>query len=518
VQIESGGAWTNSSTGTVTANLLQVDNGGTYTHGANTVIPGTTKSFGATSTVVYSGGTQTVEGLTYGNLTFSGFGTRTLGANASVAGNLTISGGVFDVGTYTANRSSAGGTLTLADAATLKIGGTNSFPTNYSTVSLGTISMVEYNGSNQSVAAHTYGNLTLSNGGTKTAAGGLTTAGSLIIGATTTFAGGSYTHSIQLNWANSGTFTAGTSTVQFTGSSDALISGATTFNLLEVNKNASATTVTLNNNVTTPTLTMTQGRISTGANSILVTSSRTGNGLIIGTITRTHTFNAGTTYAFEGPNQTLTFNSGGTLPSSVTVTTTLSSPGANDYMDPIARYYDISQTGGTGFSYTLRLHYEDSEVSAPNSETSPALNIWRRTSTSPDVWTREGATSNNTTNNWVEKTGLTNVGTFSLSSRLVADIALTLSQNITNPSPGDQVIYTLDYANGGDGVSTNTVVTAAAPTNTTYVVGTTRLNGVLKTDAADADEVTVSGATITINVGTVSAGGSGQITYRVVVN
>jgi uncharacterized repeat protein (TIGR01451 family) len=149
---------------------------------------------------------------------------------------------------------------------------------------------------------------------------------------------------------------------------------------------------------------------------------------------------------------------------------------------------------------------------------SPALNIWRRTATGPDVWTREGATSNNTTNNWVEKMGLTNVGTFSLSSRTVADVVLTLSQNATNPTPGDQVTYTLDYANGGDGASTNTVVTAAAPTNTTYVAGTTRLNGVLKTDAADADEVTVSGSTITINVGTVNAGGSGQITYRVVVN
>jgi uncharacterized repeat protein (TIGR01451 family) len=187
-------------------------------------------------------------------------------------------------------------------------------------------------------------------------------------------------------------------------------------------------------------------------------------------------------------------------------------------MEPIDRYYAISQTGGTGFSYTLRLHYEDSEVSAPNSETSPPLKMWRRTSTGPDVWTREGSTSSNTTNNWVEHTGLTNVGTFSLSSRTVADMVLTLSQNATNPIPGQQVTYTLDYANNGDGTSTNTVVTASAPTNTSYVAGQTRLNGVLKTDAADADEVTVSGSTITINLGTVSIGGSGAITYRVVVN
>jgi uncharacterized repeat protein (TIGR01451 family) len=289
-------------------------------------------------------------------------------------------------------------------------------------------------------------------------------------------------------------------------------------NVLEVNKNASTTTVTLNNNITTSTLTMTQGKISTGSNSVTVTSSRTGNGLVIGTITRTHTFSASTAYAFEGPDQTFTFASGGTLPNSVTVTTTLSSPGANDYMDPITRYYDISQVGGSGFTYTLRLHYEDSEVSNPNSETSPPLKIWRRTSTGPDVWARLGATSNNTTSNWVEQTGVTSVGTFSLSSRTVADVTLALAQNATNPSPGDQVTYTLNYSNSGDGVSTNTVVTASAPTNTTYVASSTQLNGVGKTDASDADEVTVSGSTITINLGTVGIGGSGTIAYRVVVN
>jgi uncharacterized repeat protein (TIGR01451 family) len=95
---------------------------------------------------------------------------------------------------------------------------------------------------------------------------------------------------------------------------------------------------------------------------------------------------------------------------------------------------------------------------------------------------------------------------------------LTLSANATNPSPGDQVTYTIAYSNGGDGTSTNTLVTASAPTNTSYVAAQTRLNGVLKTDAADADEVTVSGSTITINLGTVGVGGSGTITYKVAVN
>jgi len=125
---------------------------------------------------------------------------------------------------------------------------------------------------------------------------------------------------------------------------------------------------------------------------------------------------------------------------------------------------------------------------------------------------------NNTTNNWVEQTGLANVGTFSLSSRTIANMVLTLNANATNPIPGQQVTYTISYSNTGDGTSTNTLVTAAAPTNTTYVASSTTINSVAKTDAADADEVTVSGSTITINLGTVAASSSGTIEYRVSVN
>jgi uncharacterized repeat protein (TIGR01451 family) len=263
---------------------------------------------------------------------------------------------------------------------------------------------------------------------------------------------------------------------------------------------------------------MTQGTMVAGVTGITITSNRTGNGIITGMVTRTHTFNASTAYAFEGPYNTLTFASGGTLPTSVSVHVVLSSPGANDDMEPIDRYYDISQTGGSGFSYTLRLHYEDSEVSSPNSETSPPLKIWRRTGTGPDTWTREGESSNSTTDNWVEQTSLTNVGRYTLSSRTVASMILTLSQSADHPSPGDQVTYTLVYTNAGDGSSTTTVISASAPINTSYVAGSTTLNTVAKTDASDADEVTVSGGTITLTLGTVGVGVSGTVTYKVQIN
>ncbi|MEO8169138.1 MAG: hypothetical protein ABI623_12875, partial [bacterium] len=230
---------------------------------------------------------------------------------------------------------------------------------------------------------------------------------------------------------------------------------------------------------------------------------------------RTHTFDANTEYDFEGPYTSVIFASGGTLPTSVSITTVLSSPGATNSMDPMARYYTIAQTGGSGFSCTLRLHYEDAELTSPNTEANPPLKIWRRTSTGPDVWVREGATGNSTSLNWVEQSGITNTGTFSLSSRVVANLVLTLLQNVTHPSPGDEVTYTLQYSNTGDGVSTNTLFTAAAPS---YVEGSTTINGVPKTDAADADEVTVSGSAISINLGSVPSGSSGYFVYRVIIN
>lgn len=512
----------NSGNSLATSGNLTLTSGTLNTANAFPTVAGTVNVAAGTVGYTAASGSQTVAAQGYVNLTISGGGAKTLAGTITPSGDLIISGGTFDLSNYTCDRSSTGGTLTVSNGATLKIGETNPLPSNYTTHSVGATSTVEYYGSNQSIAvpnsSQSYGHLTLSGSGTKTAAGALTIAGSFTINSGPTFVAGSYTHTMQGDFSNSGTFSAGTSTIQFTGNTDVTLTGATTFNILIVNKSASTNTVTLANNISVATLTMTQGNILTGSNVVTATSDRTGNGLIIGTITRTHTFNASTSYTFEGPYTSLTFASGGTLPTSITLTTTLSSPGATTSMDPISRYYTISQMGGSGFSYTLRLHYEDAEVSSPNSETSPVLKVWRRTSTGPDIWTREGSSASNTTNNWVEQSGITNTGTFSLSSRTIANMVLTFLQSVTNPSPGDQVTYTLQYSNSGDGTSTNTLFTASAPLQTTYVGGSIKINGVSKTDAADADEVTVSGSSISINLGTVASGASGDFIYKVTVN
>jgi hypothetical protein len=135
------------------------------------------------------------------NLIVSNPGGATLHTNRTLNGNLTVNNsGVLDLATNTLNRGSSGGTLTLGDNTTVRIGGTGSFPTNYSAHSIAATSTVNYNGANQEVAllnsSQSYGNLTLSGSGTKTFAHATDTN----IGGNFTVEGVSVTASTRLNF------------------------------------------------------------------------------------------------------------------------------------------------------------------------------------------------------------------------------------------------------------------------------------------------------------------------------
>src|SRR6185503_18713814 len=144
-----------------------------------------------TTNVSYFGsGAQTILGLTYYDLTASTSGTKTLSGNAVVNNSLSIlNSAILDLGSFTANRASPGGTLTLSSTASLRIGGTNTLPSNYSTHSIAATNTIEYNGTTQSVAvlnsAQNYGNLIISGSGTKTLAGTAIVAGNLTVSAGT---------------------------------------------------------------------------------------------------------------------------------------------------------------------------------------------------------------------------------------------------------------------------------------------------------------------------------------------
>ncbi len=287
---------------------------------------------------------------------------------------------------------SSNSNLGIAGAATLQTGGIFNPTSN-------TPNTINYNGSGaQSIVFDTYNNLIVSNGGTKTANGNLTVIRDFTIDSGTTFLGGGHTHNIHRNWINNGTFTPGTSTIQFTSNKEASISGATTFHNLTVNK---TNDVELYSDIEVLNLDMVSGKMNTNSNTVTITASRTGDGIILGTIIRTHSFIENTDYAFEGPNNILSFSSiTGTINSITVVVTTgpnISFPSSAS----ITRTYDITVVGSATYISKMRLHYEQSER---NGNVENAMTIWEYIG--PGIWINQNKTANDDTHNWVELEGL----------------------------------------------------------------------------------------------------------------
>ena len=324
------------------------------------------------------------------------------GSLSATAGTVTFTGsstlsGIANLFNVTIN----GISLQLSSGSNLGIASTLNISSGTLDVTSSTPNTVNFNGSfAQNINAITYDNLTLSNTSIKTAVSPLTVNKNITIGAGATFTPGPYSHTIYNDWINNGTFTAGSSTIQFPGNVDKNVFGATTFNILTINSTTNATGIILHNNISVATLTMTQGTMLTGVNTVTITGTRTGNGIILGNIQRTHSFTTGVSYAFEGPDNTINF-SAVTGVNSITVSVVKGSISDFPFGGSISRVYAIAVAAGT-YQATLRLHYEDAELNG-NLESSMAL--WNYL----NPWTTIGKTANNTSLNYVEKSGLTNI-------------------------------------------------------------------------------------------------------------
>jgi hypothetical protein len=204
----TGSLTINDPGGTVTLNNGEtIFSGGTLNIVSGTFAAGANLTMATLSTINRSGGSMTGKiqgtglynvnytgnsmatsselsgaGLTNVVVSLSGGQTLTLSTNASPDGNLTVNSGTLNLSTNSINRSTAGGTFTLANGASLLVGGTSNFPSNYSTVSLGAASTVNYDASGpQTVAAETYGNLVFSGSGAKSMPSGTSVTGNLSI-------------------------------------------------------------------------------------------------------------------------------------------------------------------------------------------------------------------------------------------------------------------------------------------------------------------------------------------------
>jgi len=367
--------------------------------------------------ITMAGASKSISGA--GTIGFSGLlisGTITTGSSFSVSSSLDVTGS-FSATSGTATFTGTSVLTGIANLFNVTINGTSlhlSFLSelgiaNVLTINSGILDVttsvpntVHFNGAGaQSINAISYHHLHISNGNTKTAAGDITVYGNLTIAAGTTFAGGTYTHTLLRDWVNNGNYSASSGTVQFTGSLNATLTGNTTFNTIIINKSTSTNSLTLQNNITATTVTMTSGMMLTGANSVTITSTRNGNGIILGTIIRTHAFTTGTAYAFEGPENTITFSAVSGV-SSVTVSVSSASIGDFPNGSSINREYSISIPAGT-YTAALRLHYEDAELNGQNES---SMQLWNYSAGS---WSVYGKTGNSTTANYVEHSGLTNI-------------------------------------------------------------------------------------------------------------
>lgn len=408
-----------TGTGIVFSNLSCT---GTITTYSNFTVSGNlavTGSLNATAgTITLNGSSKTISGT--GTIFLMGL---SVSGTISTTSDLKISTSLNVSGTFTTSSPS---TVTFASTSTLN-GTANLFNVtingtslqlstsavlgiaNTFTISAGTLNVtstipntVNYNGAAaQTVKNTTYNNLTFSNGNTKTAAGAITANGDVTIASSTTFNASTYSHTINGNWINNGSFTQGTSSISFNGAADATISGVNVFNILTVNKSSSTNKVILLNNITVPTVNLTNGILTTGTNTIIITTTRTGPGIILGNIQRTHAFTTGVAYAFEGPDNIITFTSV-TGVTTITVKVTIGSIIDFPYGTSVNRAYDIVIPSGT-YSSTLRLHYQDAEL---NGNTETSMQTWHYNGT---AWIVTGKASNSTTSNYVEQTGLTNI-------------------------------------------------------------------------------------------------------------
>lgn len=390
---------------------------GTFTASANSSI----SLLGSGKTISGSGALQFYSLNIPGSITTAR--NLSIRSNLSVGGSFTASAGQVNFnGASTLSGTANLFNVNIAATSSLTMGGSSVLGIAGLVTSSGTFNAtsivpntVNYNGSGaQSLVFTNFFHLIVSNGNTKTATAAISIDGNFTIGTSTTFAASTFTHTLKGNWINNGTLSASSSTFQFTGNSDASITGTTNFNNLTINKGA-ANVITLNNNTSALNVAMIQGKILTGSNSITITSTRTGNGIILGTITRTHAYATGIDYSFEGTDNYINFSSiTGTI-TSITVVVKAAPVTSFPSAASVNRSYTISMVGGATYTALLRLHYEQPEV---NGNGESAMTLWNDGGTGS--WADYSKSGNDVTANYVEKSGVTDLlNTWTLSEGLI---------------------------------------------------------------------------------------------------
>jgi hypothetical protein len=462
-------------------------------------------------------------------ITFNGTGAQTLGGSASVVfsnlvvnkpagtiltlaqnettkngGNVNVQSGILDVSTFTLSGAAATDIFTVANGAMLRIGGTNSFPPNFSTHNLGATSTVEYYGQNQIVTAENYGHLILSGSGVKTmpatpltvrgnftmsgtvsatAAATMTVNGNITLGAGTTFGAGSFSHSVQGNFTNNGTFNGGSSTFTFNGTSSQTIGGSnsTAFNSLTIN-NASGVVLSGVDTTVNNTLMLTSGNITTGSNKVVIAAggsvSRT-SGHVVGYLQKNVATGA-TVRTFEvgdAANYTPVIVAFGSVSTAGDLTASATGGDHPNIGSSIItpaktanRYWTLTNNGIVFTTYNATFTFVAGDLDAGASTANFRVGKY-----SAGAWSYPGVGAKTATS--TQAVGVSGFSDFQLGEGGAPNVSLVKSVTPEGEQlPGTDLVYTVEFTNSGTNYAQSLVISDPIPDSTDFKIGSPTQN------------------------------------------
>ena len=393
---------------------------GTYTP-KSTTIPAQ-----GTSTISFTGTSQTIPAFTYNNLTISGSTTPVLvnGGTITIAGAFTpgsvvptvtgntiaFTGTSQTIPAFTYNNLTISGSTTpvLVNGGTITIGGAFTPGSVVPTVTGNTIA---FTGTSQTIPAFTYNNLTISGSTTPVLVNG----GTITIGGA--FTPGSVVPTVTGN------------TVSFNGGSPQNIP-TFTFNNLTIN-NSSGVTLTGNATVgASGTLTLTSGNVTTGANTLIVSNSTVGaisrtSGQVVGNLQRaiatgsslTYPYYVGTSASYD-PVSILfaSVTTGGNITAYVTSGQEPNNGSPVNTSNDVNLYWTLTNSGAVFTSYAPTFTYNTTDINGGGNNSGFIIGEYTSSAwTTPTPVTNGGSGPTWTTN----VTGITGFGDFVAGSAFV---------------------------------------------------------------------------------------------------
>jgi hypothetical protein len=219
--------------------------------------------------------------------------TIAVGSHWTVAELLYIQAGYLDLGNAANQYTINSAVTTPADSAQIRIDingqlriyGTQTFPSGYSTIIAGENGTVEYTGTNQAVASagvvKHFENLVLSGSGTKVLTDDLIVRKNLSIATGNTFNASGRNIWLEGDFANNGSFTPGAGTFTMGGIRNQTISGTASFNRLAIDKPSTSVSAVAQAVLTAAIETrLLQGRLDLGSLTGHSLGTVTGNGIL----------------------------------------------------------------------------------------------------------------------------------------------------------------------------------------------------------------------------------------------